>query len=270
MWLRRGACVFLVTTLLGVGYFANSTLASDSTSCIVEFRKSENSAATNNMIGGVASRISSSLNASIGSRNQLTSDATRFLADDVRSPEKYSIDFNEKSKSRSTKLPQIAKLTLERKFNGDAENIDQFAKHFPVPDPYKKRAGLFVTFSRSGKTRACWGSVYPRFTDLVKATVYTTQEALTNEYRYPKIREDEVASLKAQVTVVKKLIPISSIHGQNPIKFGLMVRSGNKTAVILPGEATDAYYQLVQCKLKAAIPIKQNCQLYRIDADVYI
>jgi AMMECR1 domain-containing protein len=262
--------VFLVTALLGVGYFAKSTLASDSTSCIVEFRKSENSAATNNTIGGVASRISSSLNASIGSRNQLISDATRFLADDVRSPEKYSIDFNEKSKSRSTKLPQIAKLTLERKFNGDAENIDQFAKHFPVPDPYKKRAGLFVTFSRSGKTRACWGSVYPRFADLVKATVYTTQEALTNEYRYPKIREDEVASLKAQVTVVKKLIPISSIQGQNAIKFGLMVRSGNRTGVILPGEATDAYYQLVQCKLKAAIPIKQKCQLYRIDADVYI
>ena len=262
--------MFLVTALLGVGYFAKSTLASDSTSCIVEFRNSENSAATNNSIGGVASSISSSLNASNRSRDQFIDDATGYLSADVRSPEKYSIDFNEKTKSRSTKLPQIAKLTLERKFNGDAESIDQFAKHFPVLAPYKKRAGLFVTFSRGGKTRACWGSIHPRFADLVKATVYTTQEALTNEYRYPKIKEEEVASLRAQVTVIKKLIPISTIQGQDPIKFGLMVRSGNRTAVILPGEATDAYYQLVQCKLKAAIPMKQKCQLYRIDADVYI
>jgi hypothetical protein len=51
--------------------------------------------------------------------------------------------------------------------------------------------------------------------------------------------------------------------------FGLMVRAGGKAAVILPGEASDAYYQMVLCKLKAGIRPKQPCQMYRIKADVF-
>jgi len=172
---------------------------------------------------------------------------------------------------KSISLPAIARQTLAAHF-GHADkqysSIKEFADSFPVPQRYKKSAGIFVTFSRKGKTRACWGSIYPQYPDLVKGTVYATEAALTKDYRFKKIRESEVSFLKPQVTIIKSIQPISSLTGQNPLAYGLFVRSGGRTAVFLPGEASDAYYQMIQCKLKAGINPGQPCQMYRIKADV--
>lgn len=168
-------------------------------------------------------------------------------------------------------LPEIARQTLERHFLADkqSESLSEFASSFPLPDQYKRSAGLFITLSKNGKTRACWGSIHPEHKDLVSATVFTTESALTREYRFPPIKRSEVKDLKAQVTVVKAIEPIRSYRALNPLKHGLFVRSGARAAVILPGEAKDAYYQLVLCKLKAGIPSGSACQLYRIQADVF-
>lgn len=168
-------------------------------------------------------------------------------------------------------LPEVVRQTLALHFGESTEykNFDELAQSFAVPNKFKKPAGLFVTLSRKGKTRACWGSMYPQFPNLVVGTVYTTESALSKEYRYKKIRANEWQFLKPQVTVVRAVEPIGSMHDQNPLMNGLMVRAGSKSAVILPGEAIDAHYQLVMCKLKAGIPSTQPCQIYRIKADVF-
>lgn len=135
--------------------------------------------------------------------------------------------------------------------------------------PQRKPAGVFVTLSRGGKSRACWGSVYPQHPDVVESTVYATLGALTKEYRYRPITSGEWRTLKPQVTVVRAIEPITGLRGQNPLQDGLMVRAGGRSGVLLPGEARDAFYQLVQCKLKAGIHPGESYQLYRIIADVY-
>jgi AMMECR1 domain-containing protein len=169
-------------------------------------------------------------------------------------------------------LPDLVEDTLAFHF-GDSKtpvhSLAELAKSYRVPENLKKPAGVFVTLSRNGKTRACWGSVTPDYPDLVSATIYTTENALNKEYRFPKIKRGEYELLKPQVTVVRDIRPLTSIRGQNPMLFGLMVRAGGKAAVILPGEASDAYYQMVLCKLKAGIRPKQPCQMYRIKADVF-
>jgi AMMECR1 domain-containing protein len=173
--------------------------------------------------------------------------------------------------SNHSSLVSIAESTLRRHFGLAFTNLSlsEFADSFAVPPLYRKRAGVFVTFSKNGKTRACWGSLNPTFENLAKATVFTTEQALTNEYRYSKIKASEIESLKAQVTVVKTTEPLQNLSEQNPRTCGMIVRSGGKSGVILPGEYTDAYYQLVQCKLKAGIKKNEPCQIYRIRADVY-
>lgn len=128
--------------------------------------------------------------------------------------------------------------------------------------------GVFVTLSRSGKSRACWGTLTPEHKDLLSQTVFSTVGALTKDYRYPPVRIDELKDLKVQVTVIKSVEPIRGISAQNPLRDGLLVRAGGKSGLLLPGEASDAYYQLVQCKLKAGIKPGEPCQLYRIIADV--
>lgn len=139
-----------------------------------------------------------------------------------------------------------------------------------MPDRrFRKPAGVFVTLSHNGKSRACWGTVFPEDRDVVQATIHATLGALTKEYRYPPIGVGEWKSLKPQVTLVRGLTPIRSLSGVNPLRDGLMVRAGSKSGVILPGEAKDSYYQLVQCKLKAGIQPGEAFQMYRIKADVF-
>jgi AMMECR1 domain-containing protein len=168
-------------------------------------------------------------------------------------------------------LPAIAMETVKKHFGLASvhKSLTEFAKSLPVAPQYKRRAGLFVTLSKHRETRACWGSLDARFENLVEATVFTTEQALTDEYRFSKITPSEIGELHPQITVVKKVEPLHDIREQNPARCGLLVRSGAKSGIILAGEATDPYYQLVQCKLKAGIKKNEAFQMYRINADVY-
>ncbi len=172
----------------------------------------------------------------------------------------------------SVTLTQVARRTVEYYFASDRLKRGSLAKliqEFPAGESASKQGGLFVTLSRRGQSRACWGSLTPVHKDLVAATVYATVAALTHDYRFRLISSGEWEQLKVQVTVVKAVEPIHSIEMQNPLSDGLMVRAGGKSGILLPGEARDAYYQLVKCKLKAGIRPGEPCQLYRIRADVY-
>jgi AMMECR1 domain-containing protein len=172
-------------------------------------------------------------------------------------------------------LPEISRLTILHHYGLDENEswkgltLDELSEKFLVKDEHKKNSGLFVTLIKNGDTRACWGSINATQKNLVRATVFTTEEALIKDYRYTRIKKSEINQLIPQVTVVKRIVPINSISTMRPLKQGLMVRAGGKGAVLLPGEASDPHYQLVKTKLKAGIPSSQPCQLYKIEADVY-
>jgi AMMECR1 domain-containing protein len=168
-------------------------------------------------------------------------------------------------------LPEVVHQTMEIYF--EKPDVDKQLAEIVSRNKndlrYKRKAGVFVTLSRNGKSRACWGSVDPDGPDLVQATIHATLEALTNEYRYKPVSSSEWRKLKAQVTVVNDVEPIADIHGINPWRDGLMVRSNGKSGVLLPGEASDAFYELVRCKLKAGIQAGEPCQLFRLKAQIY-
>lgn len=168
-------------------------------------------------------------------------------------------------------LVEIAKQTMaihfgEKKAKG---GVESFANGLVTKKRFQQPAGVFVTLYRGQKTRACWGSIYPQADTIAKATVYATMDALTKEYRYKPISLSEYKKLKAQVTIITGVEPIPSISFQNPLRDGLLVRAGGKAGVLLPGEASDAYFQLVQCKLKAGIKSGEPCQLYRLRTEIY-
>ncbi len=184
-----------------------------------------------------------------------------------------SSDSTSNSKDRhELSLTDVVRRTMSVHF-GDTpladKTLEQFAAGLPVESQFKKPAGVFVTLSRKGKTRACWGSIYPQHGSIAKATIYATLGALTKEYRFPPVKSWEWKALRSQVTVIKSIEPIESIRFQNPLRDGLMVRAGGKAGVLLPGEAADACYQLVQCKLKAGIKPGDTCQLYRLRTEIY-
>lgn len=172
---------------------------------------------------------------------------------------------------KSLKLNEIAMKTVENHFlaDGKRRSLAKLTEDFSRDKVKGTSKGVFVTLSKNGKTRACWGSITPEYADLITSTVYTTEAALNKEYRFAQVKRSEINDLKAQVTVIRSVDPIESIREINPLRHGLFVRQGGRAAVLLPGECVDAHYQLVQCKLKAGIPVKSRCQMYRIIADVF-
>jgi AMMECR1 domain-containing protein len=170
----------------------------------------------------------------------------------------------------SFSLPNLVHQTMQAYFDSNQTNTNDIeALLKKVPEQYDKPAGVFVTLSSHGQTRACWGSIEPMHANIIESVVYGTINALKKDYRHKSIRSSEWKSLKAQVTVIKGIEPIYSIGSQNALIDGLLIKANNKSALLLPGEARDAYYQLVQCKLKAGIQKGETCQMYRIKAAVY-
>ncbi|MBY0358104.1 MAG: AMMECR1 domain-containing protein [Candidatus Obscuribacterales bacterium] len=168
-------------------------------------------------------------------------------------------------------LPEIVHETMLLHFGGEQgqTSIKEFADNLPVRKEFQKPGAVFVTLSSQQKTRACWGTLYPQHKSIAAETVYSTLGALTKEYRYPPIKKSELNRLKIQVTIVKTVVPITDTSAINPFKQGILVRSGGKSGVILPGEAGDAYYAMVQAKLKAGIKSGEPYQLYKIEADIH-
>ena len=167
-------------------------------------------------------------------------------------------------------LPNLVRQTMQTYFESNETNkndIEALLK--TVPPEYNKPAGVFVTLSSHGKTRACWGSIEPTQSNIIESTIYGTINALKKDYRHKPVQSSEWKNLKPQVTVIKEIEPIYSIRSQNALINGLLIKANNKSALLLPGEATDAYYQLVQCKLKAGIQKGEAYQMYRIKAAIY-
>lgn len=192
---------------------------------------------------------------------------TPSLADEVAAVESIG-----KNPNTNVTLPQIVKRTMAFHFGTPSyceQSIEEFIKTLHVDKRINRPAGVFVTLTKNGKTRGCWGSVYPQYDSVAKATVYATMGALSKEYRFAPITAHEWQKLRPQVTVIRRVEPISSISEQDPLSDGLLVRSGGKSGVLLPGEATDAYYQMVQCKLKAGIKSGESCQLYKLKVEIY-
>ncbi len=176
-------------------------------------------------------------------------------------------------------LKEIAKRTMYRYFGkempGQSNKADlnepmlSLVNKLNVEKKFLSPAGVFVTLSKAGKTRACWGSIHPRESTAARETVLSTLGALNKEYRFKRITTNELKTLKVQVTVVRDLSAVTDIKSVNPLTDGVMVRSGGRGGVILPGEAVDAYYEMVLAKLKAGIKPDEPCQIYKIKAEIY-
>lgn len=164
------------------------------------------------------------------------------------------------------KLPNISRRIINLYFDKKQNLIQSEFANYKITN---LKGGVFVTLSKSGKTRACWGFIQPQNKNLIQDTIQATLGAVTKEYRYEPIKKSEIADLKVQVTIINSIRPIQSLTGQNALKSGLFLRAGNKSAVVLPGEALDAKYQLIMCQQKAGLKSGEKYQLYTLKAQIF-
>ncbi|HEY9766058.1 MAG TPA: AMMECR1 domain-containing protein [Chroococcales cyanobacterium] len=138
------------------------------------------------------------------------------------------------------------------------------------PHPSLARAGgVFVTITEGGKTRGCWGSVEPQTKNLATEIALDTRKALFDDYRFRPVNPAELKKLRFYVSLVQALEPIEDWRSLRPMQEGLLVSSGGRGGVLLPGEARTSIWQVNECRRKAGIMPGKPVRMFKFKTTVY-
>ena len=118
-------------------------------------------------------------------------------------------------------------------------------------------AAVFVTLHKAGRLRGCIGTTTPR-AELWRAVMDLAHSAAFEDPRFSAVREDELASLHLEISVLSPLTPVSSAATIVPNRHGVVVRRGARSGLFLPQvwqQIPDKdQFLSVLCSEKAGLP----------------
>lgn len=101
----------------------------------------------------------------------------------------------------------------------------------------KRRAGAFVSLKENGRLRGCIGTIGPTQKNLAEEIIHNAVSAGTHDPRFDSVTEEELLRLTYSVDVLGKPEAIHSPAELNPMRYGVIVRSGERCGLLLPGLA---------------------------------
>jgi len=158
-----------------------------------------------------------------------------------------------------------------------AETYIEEKKVIPVPKDFPKefltrRAGVFVTIEKEGRLRGCIGTYLPVQGNIGEEVIHNAISAAAEDYRFGVIKKTELPHLSYTVYILKKPEKISDISELDPKKYGVIVRSGAKSGLLLPdldGVNTVAE-QISICCQKGGIYLKEkNIEIQKFTVEKY-
>lgn len=132
------------------------------------------------------------------------------------------------------RLVRLARATLEGAVvRGELQPAVVGPQH---PAPF----GVFVTLVSGKITRGCFGSMEPRGRSLEELVTEAAVGAARFDPRSRPVRAGELDHLQIILSIVGPMVPVLSVAEVDPKRMGLLVRSGSRGSVLLPGEARTA------------------------------
>jgi AmmeMemoRadiSam system protein A len=111
-------------------------------------------------------------------------------------------------------------------------------KYLPTPSeiplPFQKKAAAFVTLKKAGELRGCIGTISPVMENVAEEIIRNAVSAALHDPRFPPVSLEEIPNIDFSVDVLEKPEPVSSLDELNPKIYGVIVRSGKKSALLLP------------------------------------
>lgn len=173
---------------------------------------------------------------------------------------------NNKVFAKDLTMNQLARSAVESYLGRKNIGFDSIKL---VNVPKKNIKGVFVTLlDKDKKSRGCWGKLYPQ-ADIKESLISAAIGTVKKDYRFKPVTSSEFKNLKVQVSLVTNIEPVDSFSEINPFGEGMLVESKGRTGIIMPGEAVDPHYQMVQCKLKAGIQPGERFNLFKLRTNVY-
>src|SRR5690606_36304199 len=114
------------------------------------------------------------------------------------------------------------------------------------------RRGVFVSIKKNGNLRGCIGTIRPVTKNIAQEIIRNAVEAGVYDPRFSPVEEDELPELEFSVDVLTEPVKANK-EELDPKKYGVIVRSGHKTGVLLPNlEGVDTVEEQLRIALQKA------------------
>lgn len=172
----------------------------------------------------------------------------------------------EMRRGRESYLVGLARKTLENRLTGAPR-----PQTGDAPDEFQKRAGVFVSIKKHGNLRGCIGTVEPYQASVVEEVMANAISAGFNDPRFQPVSSEELNDLEYSVDVLQPPEPIQGLEELDPAKYGVIVRSGHKSGLLLPNlEGIDTAKEQVEiARQKAGIGPHEKIRLERFEVVRY-
>lgn len=139
-------------------------------------------------------------------------------------------------------------------------------------DPvFKEKAGVFVSLKKHGQLRGCIGTVLPTTPNIGTEIVNNAISAGTGDPRFDPVEPTELDDLVYSVDVLKEPEPIESTDQLDVKRYGVIVRSGRRSGLLLPNleGVNTVEEQVAIAQQKAGISPGEAVQLERFEVIRY-
>ncbi len=152
-------------------------------------------------------------------------------------------------------LLKLARKAIECELNNEPLVISE-----EIKKEYSKKGASFVTLVEHKALRGCIGSLYPH-RELYKDVIENAKHAAFDDYRFPRLKKNELSGIKIEVSVLStpKKIPFTSdkeLVAKIDKDMGIILKRGLNSATFLPQvwkEIPEKIDFLEQLSLKAGM-----------------
>jgi len=129
----------------------------------------------------------------------------------------------------------------------------------------EEKSGVFISIKKKGELRGCIGTIYPTKNSIVEEIISNAISSSTRDPRFFTVRNEELRLLTYSVDILSEHEKIEDISQLDPEKYGVIVKSGRKTGLLLPDlEGVDTPEMQVNiAKSKAGIFPDEEFEIYR-------
>jgi AmmeMemoRadiSam system protein A len=129
------------------------------------------------------------------------------------------------------------------------------------------KAGVFVSLKKHGELRGCIGTISHTTDNIAQEIMRNAISAGTGDPRFFPVQEDELDELQYSVDVLMKPEAIDSVDQLDVKRYGVIVRSGYKSGLLLPNlEGVDTVEEQLEIVLqKAGIGRNENYKMERFE-----
>ncbi len=119
--------------------------------------------------------------------------------------------------------------------------IESYVRTGSVPDSEElpsfdgESGGCFVSLHLNGELRGCIGTIAATAQDIRSEILGNAIAACSRDPRFDPVQEEELEQLEISVDILDKAEPVVSNKSLDPAEFGVIVTSGFKRGLLLPG-----------------------------------